>query len=119
MSDTSTLPETDCIDTMLSVLADGERRAILAHLQETTRTVASLEELAAALATHTDFDRERARTRLHHSHLPLLADTSILEYDTDANTIQYRGHPELESLMEAVQTLDATTAAAQPADHKR
>lgn len=119
MSNTHTLPETGRIDTLLSLLADGERRAIIAHLRETTRTDASLEELADALATHADFDREHARTRLHHSHLPMLADTTILEYDTDTSTIQYRGNPELESLMEAVQTLDATTAAAQPADHKR
>lgn len=98
------------LDELFSVLADPERRAIISHLQEMSGSVASLEDLATVLASRTDRDRAYARIRLHHAHLSTLADTAIIEYDSDTNTIRYHGHEDLDCLMETVHALTSTTA---------
>lgn len=98
------------LDELFSVLADPERRAIITHLEEMSGTVASLEDLATVLASHTDRDRAYAKIRLHHAHLSTLADTGIVEYDPDTNTIWYHGHEDLDCLMETVDALTSTTA---------
>lgn len=104
MSETIRLPETDRLDEHLSLLADSERRTIITHLQDASTDTASLGDLATALAAHTPCDRNHARIRLHHSHLPRLAQTPLLSYDPATTTVEYHGHPELETLLDIIQT---------------
>ena len=103
MSETIRLPETDCLDALLSVLADSERRTILTHLGDASTDTAPLDDLATALAPDSPRDREHARIRLHHGHLPRLAGTPLLSYDTATATVEYHGDPELETLLAIIQ----------------
>ena len=104
MSETIRLPETDRLDKLLSLLANKERRAITTHLRDASTDTASLDELTTALATNTSLDQEYVRIRLHHGHLPKLAGTPLLSYDLTTTTVQYHGYPELETLLDIIQT---------------
>jgi len=78
-------PETDATataetDNLLAVLANADRRFVLAHLSQ-RETPPSLDPIAAALSTRTDdLTREDAQIALHHVHLPKLEDAGLVEY---------------------------------------
>lgn len=108
MSDTITPAETDLLDEQLSVLADRERRAIITHFRDAASHTATLDSLATVLAADSPTERDYARIRLHHIHLPKLADTPLLSYDHDTATVAYHGHPELELLLNTVDAFEAT-----------
>lgn len=103
MSETIRLLETDRLDEHLSLLADSERCSIITHLRDASTDTASLADLATALATHTPCDRDHARMRLHHGHLPKLAQTPLLSYDPATTTVEYHDDPELETLLDILQ----------------
>ena len=103
MSVTIRLPEPDRLDELLSLLADSERRTIITHLRDTSTDTASLADLATALTPDSPNDREHARIRLHHDHLPQLAETPLLSYDPATTTVQYHGDHELETLLDIIQ----------------
>lgn len=107
MSNTSTSSKLSSLNEQLAILADGERRAILAHLQEAGTNTASLDDLASVLAPDSPTERDYARIRLHHTHLPKLAETPLLRYDPNTATVDYHGHPELEALLTTIQTHEA------------
>ena len=104
-------------DFLLTVLANEQRREVLHYLQRAEDSVVSLGALVDHLVDSdatSDRERERVHVGLHHSHLPKLAETTVIEYDADSRHVRYRGHSGLESLLEAVQTVSNTTTATQP-----
>lgn len=88
------------VDDLLSALSIGCNRSVLAHFRRTGDDVASLPELAAAVAERRDHattaDPESIALYLHHAGLPKLADTGVVDYDERRNTVRYRGHPLLD-----------------------
>lgn len=105
-------PERRSIDILLAVLADEQRRRVLHYFREADDPAASVETLVDYLVepgrNANARGRERARIRLHHSHLPKLAETTAIEYDPTTTTVRYRGHPGLEPLLETVETIEST-----------
>jgi len=79
-------PETDAAaaaetDDLLAVLANADRRFVLAHLSQ-RETPPSLAPLAAALSARSDdLTHEDAQIALHHAHLPKLENAGLVEYD--------------------------------------
>lgn len=114
MSETMSPRQSERVDELLSVLADGERRAIIAYLRDDPTGAASLKTLAAVLAHESATDQDRARIRLHHTHLPTLARTPLLSYETKTRTVEYHGHPGLDSLLETIHHVEATHPASAP-----
>lgn len=114
MSETIRLPEPDRLDEHLSLLADSERRTLITHLRDTSTDTASLADLATALANHTPCDRAHARIRLHHGHLPRLAQTPLLSYDPATTTVEYHGDPELETLLAILHTYETPPPNTEP-----
>lgn len=110
MTSRNTKPQTDRIDTLLRILADSERRRILASLRSASAESVALEELTQ-LASDTGDDLEHTRIRLHHNHLPALEDAGLLTYDSHTNTVEYHGDDTLEQLLDTLQT---TTFASAP-----
>ncbi|AHG04953.1 hypothetical protein HALDL1_16145 [Halobacterium sp. DL1] len=86
-------------DELLALLADQHRRSTLVYFLESADEVASLRELSAAVSERSDTADEEARVQLHHSALPRLDSAGVVDYDAENNTVQYRGHPELETLV--------------------
>lgn len=105
MHDPTTPPETGPPDALLRLLADSERRRIINQLRATNPTAhVTLEELTSQLTTDTEHDPDHTRIRLHHTHLPKLADIGLIDYDPATNTIAYHGHDALEVLLDTIPT---------------
>ncbi|WP_438267353.1 DUF7344 domain-containing protein [Haladaptatus halobius] len=89
---------------LTEILRNRQRRAICKCLNSTPD--GTLDELLDQLCQRTPVketdsaERHRLRIRLHHVHLPFLADLGVLEYDHRRQTIHYRGHPHLDHLLE-------------------
>lgn len=94
-------------DKLLSALSIGYNRSVLAHLSQSGDDVASLPELAAAVAERRDdagqTDPEPIALYLHHAGLPKLAEAGVVDYDRRGNTVRYRGHPLLDGSPEVLQ----------------
>lgn len=85
----------DAADLSAGGLADERRREILALLGAEPGPL-SRSQLARAIATGEDSQSARdVSIALHHKHLPKLEDSGLVAYDTEAETVAYRGPPEL------------------------
>ena len=82
------------VDTLLLALADKHRRHVLRHFQTSEQRITSLEDLSNAIVERDGVpeDREQITIDLHHRHLPKLADTELVEYDTRRRIVRYRDH---------------------------
>lgn len=76
-------------ETTLQVLTDAVRRQIIHRLAETDTTI-SLHQLAETVdTTRTGAEAaDRLVVKLHHVHLPLLADASVVKYDTATKRVR-------------------------------
>lgn len=87
----------DDVDAVLDVLANEQRRRILAHLADAPEDVAAfsdlVEHVAGGRAESSPEEREETAIRLRHNHLPKLADAGIVSYDARDETVRYHGGP--------------------------
>lgn len=81
----STAAPTLDADRIYRLLADEERRALLAILLERDDET-SLDDLRARLAERIG-DERHAGVRLHHVHLPKLDEAGLLNYDTETHVV--------------------------------
>jgi len=98
------------LDELFEVLADEHRRRVLAYLADTDDGVAAFSELiehVAADSTGESTDKERVAVSLHHSHLPKLADASLVEYDPRSEVVRYRGGPAVSDWVELARSHEA------------
>jgi hypothetical protein len=93
------------LDQVFKLLADTHRRHILTYLIETADQPVPLNTLVEHLNTRTSTNREWVKSRLHHLHLPKLADYGVIEYNSSLQLISYMEHPRLEELLQAGQNL--------------
>jgi DNA-binding transcriptional ArsR family regulator len=103
----ATRPE---LDELFEVLADGHRRHALAYLADTDDGVAAFSELIEHVADDSaggSTDKERVAVGLHHSHLPKLADASLVEYDPRSEVVRYRGGPVVSDWVELARSHEA------------
>ncbi|WP_132057486.1 DUF7344 domain-containing protein [Halorussus amylolyticus] len=79
--------------TVFELLANDRRRYAF-HYLATTVGATSLDDLADQIAlwerTATADQHRDIRGDLHHRHLPLLADTGVVRYDPDRETVELR-----------------------------
>lgn len=86
-------------------LADRERRAVVAHFMTEDSNTASVNDLITQYQEMTgdeDISANSLEIRLHHQHLPKLADAGIIEYDARSQTVRYHGGSQVENLLESV-----------------
>jgi hypothetical protein len=100
------------LDVLLDVLADEQRRCLLAYLLDRDAIVESFENLTDGVIEELERrrgvrpSREVIGTDLRHRHLPRLADVGALEYDPRSRTVRFHGHERLERLYERIQSLE-------------
>lgn len=82
-------------------LSSATRRHVLHYFRVREDRTASVGELAAALADADGGvdDPALAELRLHHCSLPLLDEIGVIDYDSEAGAVRYRGEADLESLL--------------------
>ncbi|QLG28343.1 hypothetical protein HUG10_12650 [Halorarum halophilum] len=93
----------DTTNELLTLLSDEYRRATIAYFRDSSESVSSLEDIADELCEEDQSEADRIAVQLHHSILPRLADSGVVNYDTKTNTAQYRGHSELEAMLDGIQ----------------
>lgn len=98
------------IDELLRVLADPHCRNTLSYLQNASNSVVSIQDLANEISKEDHGGTTQLSIKLHHSTLPRLADTGVLEYDPTDHTVRYHGHPKLEPLMNSISTSVSTAS---------
>ena len=67
--------------------------------------ITTIQEIARHLRREVETENppDRVMARLHHVVLPKLADANIVDYDREANTVQYIGHPFVEACLNLFQ----------------
>lgn len=106
--------ESASMDAILSAVADEHRRAVLRALAGADADGMSLDDLVPKVAARVgDAEGElgvehrlRVRTALHHNHLPTLAASELIEYDSEANQIHDRAGVLGEQLLSVVDSHD-------------
>lgn len=104
---TQTIPTDDA----LALVADRHRRAILWSCIDNEDEPIPLETLVEDVAGEEPVQRagfgeqlRQIRTRLHHTHLPKLAEQNVIQYDSEQRTVRYRPNKTLEDLVRFVDT---------------
>lgn len=97
MADANTDIETT---TVLRILADADRRRLLRLLTDAGGPV-PVERIADSIdAGHAETEVcDYGRISLHHTHLPMLREAAVVEYDADRGTVDYRTTPLLEDVL--------------------
>lgn len=75
------------LDTIFELLVSSRRRSALYVLYQSDGPVA-LSDLVAEVASMEDAIPERVGIALHQVHLPKLADTGVVDYDVEAETVR-------------------------------
>lgn len=89
-------------ETLLRVVADPERRAILSHLRATDSRAVDVQDLSEAIESRGvsgDAERSQLSIELRHTHLPMLAEENMIEYDRERNYVAYRADDRTEALL--------------------
>ncbi|WP_425556801.1 DUF7344 domain-containing protein [Haladaptatus pallidirubidus] len=89
------------LSTAFKLLANVYRRHILHYFYGTEVESATLSELSSHVQTTLaeECEEYRIRLRLHHQHLPKLADHNVIDYDRRSETVRYWGSSQLETLL--------------------
>ncbi|MFW5900538.1 MAG: DUF7344 domain-containing protein [Halodesulfurarchaeum sp.] len=92
------------IDRRFALLAQPERRYIVHFLLESETEYASIGDLVSYLQRSDtgEDERDTIALALHHTHLPKLATTSVLDYDAVSGTVRYYGDDLVETLLESI-----------------
>lgn len=83
------------LDVFFQSLADSRRRLVLSYLLDADGGSATVDELVDGVVeaeTHSPSpDRQSVEVTLDHSHLPLLAEKGLIEYDRDQSMVTTTG----------------------------
>lgn len=92
------------IDAVFEVLADARRRRVVRLLRTREDGVATVPELAEALAVREPGDPEPNRlvVSLRHVHLPKLEASDVIEYAADRPQVRYADPPLVEHLLDQI-----------------
>lgn len=86
----------------MRILADRERRVLILHLTDTAEETVPLPVCRRAVADAVGHGEDVIGLRMHHVHLPMLADAGVLDYDERSETIRYYGDARLEGFLDRI-----------------
>lgn len=94
------------MEARLRLVSDSRRRLALSYLTDYPAQDVPLQEVAdfvqatiAPSATEPR-DPDRVALDLHHSHLPIMAETTLVEYDPEGRTVRYEPDEFVEQLLD-------------------
>lgn len=91
-------------DEILKVLEQKERREVIEFCRhQPNQTIKVDAVIDHCRETWDQVDREYIAIRLHHFHLPYLADRGIIEFDNRSKRLQYWPNDRLEEFLNVIQ----------------
>lgn len=93
------------LDDIFGVLADPMRREVIRYCADHANEPTDLDTVVDYLAEQRrdgEPDRDRIALRLHHLHLPKLAETGLVEFDPDSGRLEYRSNDAIESCLSEI-----------------
>ncbi|WP_128476097.1 DUF7344 domain-containing protein [Halorussus pelagicus] len=94
------------LDATFDALENEDCRVLLWHLAESDDALV-VDDLVDRLA-ETETDEERLRARLHHSHLPKLADAGLVAYDAERELVAYGEDARFEAMVPIIESFEQT-----------
>lgn len=110
--------ETDVgLDALFHILSNSQRRKILEYLAQREDEAVKRRELVEMLCPEAGMEterevstlREQLHINLHHLQLPLLDESGIVDYDPQAETVEYQENPGFEHLMSSLRKQNKPT----------
>lgn len=93
--------EPETVNLLLSALSNEHNRSVVRFFRESPEMVASLDDLVEYVTEQQDgrgtSSPEQVAVNLHHSGLPKLADTGVLDYDPRSKRVRCWDHPLVEA----------------------
>lgn len=101
------MPNHHDIDDLISVLDHRIRREVIHYLVNERHPETDLDAIAAHIAevrkgAGESIEQEQLALRLHHLHLPKLADTGLIEFDPRSGLVRYLSDSKMENLLESI-----------------
>lgn len=101
-------------DSVLSAVANEQRRAIISVLTEAAENTLAYDVLVERVAENLEDEaveaaagqRRRLRISLHHIHLPKLDEVGVIEYEGTAGDVEYVGDELPEAVVGLVEPAD-------------
>ena len=92
------------LDEILRLLSARDRRQTIRVLRKTPGEEVGFDELIdhVILEGPADSERDRIGIRLHHNHLPKLREQGLIEYDPDAQLVQYHPDQQVEAVLDSI-----------------
>lgn len=95
------------LDEALDILRSDFRRQLVRHLLDSSSSIYERDELAKQLHSQLGMDRMSVAVVLDHHHLPMLDDSSVIEYDHRSGTVRSKAKvEELALLLEACERFE-------------
>lgn len=93
------------LDEILRLLSAQYRRQTIRLLRKTPNCEVGIEELIDNIIDKKRAEgeqRDRLVIQLHHNHLPKLREQGLIDYDPDAQLVQYRPDQQVEAVMDGI-----------------
>lgn len=92
----------DRVDELFALLADRHCRAVLSYFRNAQEDRMPTWDLANEIRDESR-GQTQAVTQLRHSTIPRLADAGVVDHNPSSELVHYRGHTELEALLDALE----------------
>jgi hypothetical protein len=97
------------LDACLRLVADRHRRRVIHHLRRGADGATTFDALvdrmhgrAPDAKNGPPRDREDLATRLHHNHLPRLAEYGVVEFDHRSGVVRYHSDEQVETVLDSL-----------------
>lgn len=91
------------LDNTLRLVADSNRREIISQLRQSPDNTTKYEDLINRLYDESGTtERAEIAIALEHTHLPMLADHDLIEYDRRSGAVRYQPDRRVEAVLDAV-----------------
>lgn len=96
------------LDRVLDLVADRNRRQAIQHLRHESKGNTSIDDLVDAVGNGGSVnddqttDPEHLALQFYHSHLPMLAEHGVVEFDPERRAVRYQPDERVETVLDSL-----------------
>lgn len=92
-------------DAVLRLIGNETRREVIRVLMKSEGEAMTIDDLAASTARPPE--RRDVAIRLHHVHMPMLAEANLIEFEPKSGRVGYLGDEAVETMLDSLETRQA------------